>query len=116
MKATIVKNDSFETVGFEVVASGKTMFSWGVAPVASLYFIKEANTKEWETDIMALLQLDAERKTLNRMSSMFFSILTTNKDVKHLLETKDCGFNMTELKQQIDEKETAIKNIIANIK
>jgi len=64
MKATIVKNNDFETVGFEVKANGQTIYSWGIAPIPSMYYIKEVDTKDWATEIAGLIEKSSYPSTV----------------------------------------------------
>lgn len=40
MKAAIVKNDNFETVGFEIKEGKTTFFSWGISPQSPFCYVK----------------------------------------------------------------------------
>ena len=109
MKALIAKNDGFKTVGFRVTSNGKDIFKWGVAPDAGFYFIKEISTKDWETDIIALVQLSEKLRMLQRFHSDFFSIVVKNETARGL------SYNFQDIDAEAKKTESAIENIISNI-
>ena len=62
MELTIVKNNKFETIGFEVKAeSGNTIFSHGIAPQTS-NFTLSVNGNEYEEDVIRLIGARHEMK------------------------------------------------------
>ena len=110
MKATVVKNNQFETIGFEVTANSKTLFSWGVAPVMQLHFVKEVSTDDWMTEIFELVKLEAKLSEEKNFSRKFFDLAFSENMIK---EGKSICFN--ESKTRIVKLEKSIENIIKNI-
>jgi len=110
MKARIVKNNQFETIGFEVTANGKTLFSWGVAPVMQLYFVKEVNANDWMTEIFELVRLEAKLSEEKNFSRKFFDLAFSENMIK---DGKSICFG--ESKNRITKLEKSIENIIKNI-
>jgi hypothetical protein len=55
MKATIFKNDEFQTVGIKVVNANVTIFSWGITYGASFYS-KTIEADGYTYEIMKLVQ------------------------------------------------------------
>lgn len=98
MKALIAKNENFETVGFEVTANGSRIISWGIHPDTAFNFVKEANTKEYITEIFALVRLQQE--------------LHDSEDLKGF----DGAVNFSKNRERIANLKSQISNIIANIK
>lgn len=109
MKATIVKNNDFKTIGFEVTANGRRIFSWGISPVVTMYFIKEVNTNDWITDIFNLVSLKAQINELQSFVQTFFEVAKQNK-----LEIRS-GVDFSITKDKIEQMTRQMENIIANI-
>lgn len=109
MKAIIVKNNDFKTVGFEVTASGKTLFSWGVAPV-SMYFCKEINCNDWMTEIFELVRLSAVICEQSSFTSKFFRCLEESDKLEEV--PYNLGFVDEKKKRNIEKMENIIMAII----
>lgn len=110
MKAIIVKNNDFKTVGFEVTASGKTLFSWGVAPV-SMYFCKEINCNDWMTEIFELVNLKAKISEQDSFPRNFFQCLENSITMEDGVGY-DLGYVDEKKKRNIEKMENIIMAII----
>lgn len=110
MKAVVVKNNQFETIGFEVTANSKTLFSWGVAPVMQLHFVKEVSTDDWMTEIFELVKLEAKLSEEKNFARKFFDLAFSENMIK---DGKSICFS--ESKTRIVKLEKSIENIIKNI-
>ncbi len=108
MKAIIVKDDTFKTVGFEVSANGQLVFGWGISP-NPMYFTKEINAKDWFTDIIHLIELRQRKRELDNFISKWFDIAKKNG----MYNGESVKF--TEINEELKSVENTIKNIIANI-
>lgn len=112
MKATVVKSPAdFQTVGFEVTSNGKTIFSWGVAPVMQLYFCKEVDTKDWETEIFRLIEL-RERLTQQETFVQYWFEAAAESG----MDTDGFSMKHTRNDKRIAQTKREMKNIIDNIK
>lgn len=88
MKATIVKNDKFETVGFEVKNENNTVFSWGISP-NGMYFVKDVSFSTWANDIFELVSLNAVlREQSNFISKAFDHVISKNVSDVRLKDNK----------------------------
>lgn len=106
MKAIIVKNDDFETVGFEVqTREGNTFYRWGISP-HSMVFTKQIDADRYMMDIHELIQLEKELQMLDSFVSTFFDIAKANDLLK-----KGKGVKM----QVLDEKKEQVKKRINQI-
>lgn len=110
MKAIVVKDDNFKTVGFEVTASGKRLFHWGISPESGLYFTKQVNEKDWMTEIFRLVELRATIDEQRNFTRNFFEVASG----QHLLK-KDQGVNLQKNEDRIRCNEEIMENIISNI-
>lgn len=114
MKATIVKNDDFETVGFEVTVNGKRVFGWGISPQNPIYWTKPVCVENWYTEIFALVALQAKRNEQCDFVSDFFETAQSNPEIKKILENS--GVNMTKHDEKCKRTEEKMLNIIKKIK
>lgn len=112
MKALIAKNENFETVGFEVTANGSRIISWGIYPDTAFNFVKEANTKEYITEIFALVRLQQELRDEENLFRACFEAIQDSEDLKGF----DGAVNFSKNKERIASLKSQIANIIANIK
>ena len=117
MKVIAVKNNDFETVGIEVTASAKTVYSWGISPNAPHVWTKEIVDDDWTVQIFELVRIDAELNMRQfQFCSDFFEILSDNKnDYKAVKENLSKDFELTANKRRIAELESRKMNIIKNI-
>ena len=109
MKAIIVKNNDFKTVGFEVTASGNTLLSWGVAPVA-IYFCKEVSVNDWMTEIFELVNLKAKISEQDSFPRNFFQCLENSITMED-----GVGYDLGYVDRQKTANIERMKNIIENI-
>ena len=112
MKALIAKNENFETVGFEVTANGSRIISWGIHPDTAFNFVKEANTKEYITEIFALVRLQQELHDEENLFRACFEAIHDSEDLKGF----DGAVNFSKNRERITNLKSQISNIIANIK
>ena len=107
MKAVIVKNDQFETIGFEVTEDNKRIFSWGIAP-QPWNFTKEIDEKKHFESIILLLTLEARISERAMFFSNMMDVLTESK-----IKINGNGYKMKgfDIKTQLmQEKITTIIN------
>jgi len=78
MKAIIVKNNEFETIGFEVSSNSKTLFCWGISSYLKSNFQKEIDTKKWMAEIFELVALQNRIDELRDFSKNVFFVLSDN--------------------------------------
>lgn len=109
MKATIVKNNEFETIGFEVMQGQSLLYSWGIAPQPT-NFTKEVSVKDWSREIFQLIKLNGILESQRQFKSAFFKIAEMNG----LLEQGQ-AVNMQVINERIGETEQRVINIIKNI-
>jgi len=110
MNAIIVKNNDFETIGFEVTASGKTLFYWGISSTLKSNFQKEVNVNDWMTEIFELVRLTAIIGEQRHFTREFFEAAHKN----NLLKSGQ-SVDLNDMKERIDSIELKIQNIIKNI-
>lgn len=109
MKATIVKDNDFKTVGFLVTANGKNIIRWGIYP-HSMVFCKEINVKDWETDIITLIELQERLMCEKTFVQHWFEAAAAS-----MIDTSDLTLNVKANKERIEKLESKIENIINNI-
>ena len=111
MKAIIVKNNEFQTIGFEVTDSAKTLFSWGISPSSPLYWTKTVNVNDWMTEIFELVRLEAQIIEANQFVRDFFTVASANELLKEGKSVKFEG-NQNRIARLGSKMENIIKNII----
>ena len=112
MTISIVKNDNFETVGFRASTSDdKCLFSWGVYPSESLYFIKKINGSKYEKEVAQLIQLDGNLDVLKNFMDDFFEIAKDNKMLK-----EGQGVNLSLIDEKKKHTLARMERIINSIK
>jgi len=80
MKAIIVKNDSLETIGLEIVSNDhEILFSWGISH-NSLNWVKSIPVESRIKDVIALITMTQHYNDLDRFPFKWFEILRDNKD------------------------------------
>ena len=113
MKATIVKNDKFETIGVEILGNNnEIVFTWGIAPVVSMYFIKEIDTQKFENQIIELVRLNAEISLLDNFSSLFFDVALASGAIKCNSKGVPQAFNFEKIKKEKTMLENKKQRII----
>lgn len=110
MKAILVKNNNFETIGFEVISNGRTLFSWGISSALKSNFQKEINVNDWMIQIFDLVKLQGILQERNEAVRNFFQAAGDNKLIKN-----GQAVNCKLFDERIDKAEAAIENIIKNI-
>jgi len=109
MKAILVKDNDFKTIGFEVTSNGVRVFNYGIAPQTTTY-TKEINVTNYMTDIFELVRVKTRISELNKFMRTFFEIAKENDMLK-----KDQGIDFKIIKIEIEQNERKLKNIIDNI-
>lgn len=109
MKAIIVKNDNFETIGFQVSIESTTVFNWGIS-ASSFYFCKEVSAKKYCTTIFELVKMQTKLHELKNFMSRFFQCVKDSKDAN-----KDCGYNLGSIDEEIKQLEARIQRTINEI-
>lgn len=104
MKAIIVKDDNFKTVGFEVTEKEERVFAWGISP-NPMAFTKEVYLANYLLDIFKLVKLNAKLEEQEHFVSNFFNHSIDKKNAR-------CSDN----KREIDETKDEIERIIQGIK
>ena len=110
MKAIIVKNNNFETIGFEVTGSGSTLFRWGISPQLKSNFQKEIDVNDWMPQIFELVRIETRISEENSFISRWFEVATKQKLVKENQKVNFAGHD-----QKIKDLNELIENIIKNI-
>lgn len=108
MKAIVVKDNSFQTIGFEVCQGNITLVRWGVSPHSTV-FVKEVEVKEWSREIFEISNLQSVVCERERFVSQFFKVAAQK------VETTETGFDFTEYKQETQLIKNRIENIVKNI-
>lgn len=108
MKAIIVKNNEFKTIGFEVTQGTNTLVRWGIAPHSTV-FVKQVDEKDWMKEIFNIVQLQAVLCEREQFISQFFSVAAQR------INTTKTGFDFTEYKQETQMIKDRIENLVKNI-
>lgn len=111
MKAIVVKDNEFKTIGIEVTASAKTLFSWGISPSSPFYWTKEINIKDWMTEIFEIVRLNAVINERNNFVRNFFEVAMDQKIVEQGEAVNFKKYD-EETKRLEEKKLNIIKNII----
>ena len=111
MKAIIIKDNNFETIGFEVSNLGKTLFYWGVPSLLKYNFQKEIDTSIWAKEIFELVRIESAINERSKFASEFLNIVSRECIIK---DGKGISFdeNEKELKSLRAKLEKIIKGII----
>lgn len=110
MKAIIVKNNNFETIGFEVKASGRTLFSWGISSELKSNYLKEIEINEWMTEIFELVRNETRISEEQQFVSRFFEIASAQGLLK-----KGQPVNFSKRYEEIERLKRKRENIIKSI-
>lgn len=110
MKAILVKNNNFETVGFEVKHSGRTLFSWGISPELKSNFQKEVDVDDWLPSIIELIKIEALISEEGSFVNRWFEIATKQGFVE-----QDQGVNFKTSEERLVGLTQKMENIIKNI-
>lgn len=109
MNATIVKNDDFKTVGFDVISNGVTLFSWGISSSSPFFFTKSVSVEKWLPQIFELVKLQAVVHEQECFCSQFFDVAFKNKLLK-----KGQGVILGD-EERIEATKSKMENIINKI-
>lgn len=110
MKAVVVKNNQFETVGFEVTENGKTLFTWGISPDSPFFWTKTVSTDKWISDIFELVRLEGMINNEKNFSIDFFKVALENSLI---VEGQSVSFKAN--REKLENLEAKFENIIKNI-
>lgn len=110
MKAILVKNNQFETIGFEVIANGRTVYDWGISSTLKSNFQKEINVNDWMTEIFTLVELKAILSEQEQAIGNFFKVGHENKVI-----VENHEYSILFYKEQIESTKRKIENIVKNI-
>lgn len=110
MEATIVKNDDFQTVGFEIKGEdGKREFYWGITP-NSLYYTKSVSLTDEQ--FASFIRISTQLNELRKFQSRFFSIIQLNESVMAL----ETAFNFQDIVKDIENLEKRLELMINSLK
>lgn len=113
MKAILVKDDNFTTIGLEIRNNAGGMeYSWGVCALPSRY-TKELDAKEHEETMLHLIMLGERLKAAESLESDFVQMAGTIKELDH---TKGFSFDPSYAKNKVNMLKRQIKTIIDNLK
>lgn len=115
MKATIYKNDNFETVGIKVMHADVTIFVWGVI-CEQYYYTKTINADQYTAEVLDLIKLERMRQYYEWDFSK--EVCETNMDARNMAKRKNKKDLATFIeidKERVKELEQAIKNKIRQI-
>lgn len=121
MKATIIKNDNFETIGFAVMAENTTLYSWGIT-FTGWNYCKTFDLKDEDIiKVMDLMRMEQEIKDLDRIPTdfMFNSLHKEQKEViRKAAEKGKCqdGFNCKSFRERSEELKAKVEEIIKSYK
>lgn len=107
MKAVIVKNDQFETIGFEVTESNTTIFNWGIA-AQPWNFKKEIDTEKYFESILELIRLEARLSERDKFFHEMVEVLELSKFKPHGFKFNMQGYQVKT--QLLKERITTIIN------
>lgn len=116
MKATIYKNDNFETVGLKVEHADVTLFSWG-ATCEQYYYTKTINADPYTAEVLDLIKLERMRQYYEWDFSK--EVCETNMDARNMAKRKskkDLATFIEIDKESVKELETRIEHLIEKIK
>lgn len=117
MKAIIVKDNDFQTIGFEVTSKaenglrGETiLFSWGISSTLKSNFQKEVNVNNWLVQIFDLVKLKGVLQEQEEGVREFFSVAGKNKLIKD-----GQGVDVNDYKQRVEITKMKIEKIVKSI-
>lgn len=111
MTISIVKDDDFNTVGFQAACDGVTMYSFGITPANSPVYIKSRlATADEVTKVCELMRLHARLSYLKGFAMDWFAVASSNG-----IEVED-GIKFTERNNAIANCQSRIEHIIDTFK
>ena len=122
MKAILVKDNDFKTIGFEVTTNGQRVFNYGISPQTT-NFTKEINCNDWMIQIIDLIKIEATIREQSDFMHNFFSVAmkanlvnkVKNSESKGGLTANFLTTNFDENEEAIEANKRKMKNIIDNI-
>jgi len=115
MKAILVKDNDFKTIGFEVTTDeGSRIFNYGISP-RSMNYTKEIDVKKYLLKIFELVRLETLIYEQERFVSKFFDVASKNKlvnSVKNADPTIKLSAKFQESDEMIKQNKNEIKRII----
>ena len=111
MKAIIVKNDNFETIGFEVSIKKdgeKRVYHWGISP-NPMYYTKQVRLTE--DQLVNIIRLAAQIHEVKQFHERFWDIVVSNDKVMAL----DPSFNMMKMDDYQADLEASLMKYINSI-
>lgn len=110
MKAILVKNDDFKTIGFTVRNKNNgILFQWRISDTAPSNYRKELNVEDNIESIFELVKLQGKKEEAVNAVSRFFDVATSNNMV---VKGVNCSI-YDNIAKNIDLK---IERIIENLK
>ena len=117
MKAFIVKNDEFKTIGFQVEDNnGHTLFSWGISHNSPFYFVKELNAEDYINTIFRLVQVQASLDEYGYRGHNFVTLWFRIAQEGNYLKKGVDAVKMTQLDETIERLDKELKRLIESIK
>ena len=110
MKAIVVKDNSFQTIGFEVTQGPSTLLQWGVSP-HSRVFVKEVEVKDWAIEIFELVRLQSIIAERESFLPSFFQVASKSK-VEIPVDGIDFAAYKENTKRLVEKFEIIVQNII----
>lgn len=115
MKAILVKDSEFKTIGLKVSTPKDSMkFHWGVCPMPC-YWQKEVDMSEYEDTMLTLIELRAKLSMARNAMSMFTDTVHTIEDFsKHY--PGGFSFDAKAYDKEVKDLEDRIEKIVMSIK
>ena len=110
MKAIVVKDDDFKTIGFEVKQGEHTLYSWGISSQLKSNFQKEVDAKVWIDEIFKLVKLQGVIEEKRNFTRQFFQVAEENGYIK-----KEQSVKGIKSDDEIEYLQKRIENIVNNI-
>ena len=110
-KISIVKNDDFQTVGFQATCKGVPMFTFGLSPTNSALYVKQREaTGEDMVKVRELMYLQTRLTYLEGFVMNWFNTATSNG------MKLDDGIKFTERDKAVADCKKRIEEIINTFK
>lgn len=114
MKAILVKDDEFNTIGLTVyfgTGANQVAFRWGISPT-EFNFTKHLDVSKIESEIFQLIELNAELRQLEH----FWSDFARTADTIEELHGKSYQCSFDDNKREIEHTRNRIERIIKAFK
>lgn len=114
MKAYLVKNDEFKTVGFQIETNeGLSLYSWGISHNSPFYYTKEVDAEKYIYTAMQLAKVQKELDIYDyRFVSEWFRIAQDGKYLKKGVT----GVNFSYTEEIVRQCNAEIERLISTIK